>query len=251
MALITVGSMGDFSVVPLARAKKALANARRVDSFSVLAEVARETPANAFDFAVSAEPRGLALQSLQLKREFQNFLARLFKKTSKIFFLAWAWDMTSLSAYPGDKADPRSCLIPLKGGDLREFIGAGAVLFPPRQITAGLALRIQIWESSAGMKHFGEKMEKVTAAIQESKLNTALVGLAAGAGVATGGAAGAIALVEPAALELAKRIGGILKEAKDDAVDYFEGYFPASDPWAKGRETHQGNGSKIVLNRLS
>jgi hypothetical protein len=117
-------------------------------------------------------------------------------------------------------------------------------------ITAGLALRMQIWESSQGLRHFGEKMEKVTSAIQQSELNTALLSLVASAGVATGGAAGAIALIEPAALELAKRIGGILKEAKDDAVDYFEGYFPAADSWSEGRETHQGNGSKIVLNRL-
>ena len=250
MALITVGSIGDFSVVPLPSAKKALANAKRVDTFSVLAEVTNKTPANSFDFAVSANRRGLALQSLQLKKEFQNFLAKLFKKTSKIYFLAWAWDMSGLSSYPGQNADAGSCLIPLKGGDLREFIGAGAVLFPPRTITAGLALRMQIWESSQGLRHFGEKMEKITSAIQQSELNTALLSLAASAGIATGGAAGAIALIEPAALELAKRIGGILKEAKDDAVDYFEGYFPAADSWSEGRETHQGNGSKIVLNRL-
>jgi hypothetical protein len=250
MALITVGSIGDFSVVPLPQAKKALPNLKRVDSFSVLAEVTKEVPATAFSFATSRERRGLALKSLQLRKEFQNFLSRLFGRTSKIYFLAWAWDMTGLSHYPGKDADPDSCLIKLKGGDLREFIAAGAVLFPPRLITAGLALRIQIWESSGGLRHFGSKMEKVTEAIQQSDLNTALLGLAAGAGVATAGASAAIAAVEPAALELAKRVGAILKDAKDDAVDYFEGYYPAADAWSKGSETHQGNGSRIVLNRL-
>ena len=141
MALITVGSIGDFSVVPLQPAKKVLANPKRVDTFSVLAEVTNAVPANSFDFAVSTDRRGLALYSLQLKKQFQNFLARLFKKTSKIYFLAWAWDMSGLSSYPGQTAEADTCLIPLKGGDLREFIGSGAVLFPPRTITAGLALK--------------------------------------------------------------------------------------------------------------
>jgi hypothetical protein len=68
--------------------------------------------------------------------------------------------------------------------------------------------------------------------------------------VATGGAAGALALVEPAALELAKLIGKILSEADDEFVDHFEGYFPAKESWTKGMAEYPGQGSILVLNRL-
>lgn len=250
MALIRVGSIGDFSVIPLGIAIKKLPAARQINTFSVLSEVKSQLPPRAFDFAVSKNDRGLTLKSLQLKKDFGNFISRLFKATSKIYFLAWAWDMSGLSFYPGSAAAPSSCLIPLKGGELREFIGSGALLFPPRKITAGLALRMQIWASRGRQRKFGKVMEEVASTIQGSDLNTALLGLAGGAGVATGGAAGALALVEPAALELAKLIGKILAEADDEFVDYFEGYFPAKEPWTKGPAKYPGQGSTLVLNRL-
>jgi hypothetical protein len=250
MALISVGSIGKFSVVARPAAMKKLEAAGRIKTFSVLAEVSGPEPVKGFDFAVSKNRRGLALQSLQLKKEFQDFVARLFHRSSKLYFLAWAWDMSGLRYYPGETADPGSCLIPLKGGELREFIGAGAILFEPRPITAGLALRIQIWESKGGRRKFGEVMAKVASTIKESDLNTALLGLATGAAAATGGAAGAFALVEPAALELAKIIGEILAKSADESVDYFEGYFPATDPWPKDPGKYDGHGSTIVLNRM-
>lgn len=248
MALIKVGSLDDFSVVALESAAKALSHAKRVDTFSVLAEVSNKAPQKSFDFRVSKDHRGLALQSLQLKKEFQTFLARLFNKKSKIYFLAWAWDMASLSHYPGMNADPSSCLIPLKAGELREFIGAGAVLFPPRPISAGLALRVQIWESHQKLRDFGKVMSKIASAIDGSDLSTILIGLAAAP--ATGGASAAISLMAPAAQKLAQAVGDILKESADDVVDYFEGYFPAAEPWPTGSERHNGQGTTIVLKRL-
>ena len=251
MALISVGSIGDFSVVALPAAKKRLAAAARISTLAVLAEVTNQSPPKGFDFTISKNRRGLTLQSLLLKRDFQNFIARVFHRNSKIYFLAWAWDMSGLSFYPGQKADPTSCLIPLKGGELRKFIGAGAILFPPRSITAGLALRIQIWESRGRLRKFGDVMAKVASTIQGSDLNNALMALAAGSGVATGGASGALAIIEPAALELSKLIGEILAKSADDAVDYFEGYFPASDSWSTGPDKYEGHGSTIVLNRIS
>jgi hypothetical protein len=110
MALISVGSIGNFSVVARPSAMKKLAAAARIKTFAVLAEVSDQVPVKAFDFAVSKNRRGLALQSLQLKKDFQNFVARLFRRSSKIFFLAWAWDMSGLCSYPGENA--RSGLLP-------------------------------------------------------------------------------------------------------------------------------------------
>lgn len=251
MALIKVGSLDDFSVVPSEAAEKVLPLAKEIDTFSVLAEITNTAPANSFNFLVSEDRRGLALQSLQLNSQFQNFLARLFSTTSEIYFLAWAWDMAGLVQYPGANGNANSCLIPLKAGQLREFASAesaGIVLFPPRQISAGLSLRIQVWESRQNVRNFGDVMNKVASAIDGSELKTILAGLVAAP--ATGGASAILALVAPAAQKLAQAVGEILKNYADDFVDYFEGYFPAAKPWQLGPYQESGKGATLVLNRL-
>jgi hypothetical protein len=248
VALITIGSLTQFSVEPTDAALASVPEADAVNNFGVLAEVTREAPAGVFRFAVSPEGRGLAVASLRLEKGFQNFLARLFHKTSDVYFLAWCWDMSGdpASLYPGAVADPASGLIPMKGGEIREFIGAGAVLFPARPVTAGLAMRMQIWESAQGSRQFGQTMSTVAQTIQQSKLNAALTLIATATGVATA----TVALVEQAALELGRVIGDILKASSDDYVDFYEGYFPASESWADGQTAYKGHASEIVLNRF-
>src|SRR5947199_362025 len=106
MAIITTGSLADFSVQPSDEAYRSVAAADQVDSFAVLAEVAREVPADVFRFAVSAEPRGLAIARLRLDKDFQSFIKRIFHKTSDVYFLTWCWDMggSPASMYPGTAA---------------------------------------------------------------------------------------------------------------------------------------------------
>jgi hypothetical protein len=248
MAIITVGSLSDFSLTPTARAVDTLAAAADVDSFGTLAEVTREAPADLFQYAVSPEARGVAAARLLLDKGFQNFLARMFHKTSKVYFLAWCWDMSGapVSMYPGVVADPSSALIPMRGGEAREFIGSGAVLFPPRSVAAGLSTRIQIWESAKGTRDFGQTPSTVADTIQKSKLNSLLTLIA----MATGVASATVALVEQASLELAKVIGDVLKAISDDYVDFYEGYFPAALPWTAGQTTYRGHASEIVLNQF-
>ena len=176
-----------------------------------------------------------------MKKEFGNFISRLFNATSKIYFLAWAWDMSSspvLSRTGSGSIFPASS--PSKAESFASSSDRERFFSLPRKITAGLALRMQIWASRGKQRKFGKVMEEVASTIQGSDLNTILLGLAGGAGVATGGAAGALALVEPAALELAKLVGKILAEADDEFVDYFEGYFPAKEPWTKGTAKYPG-----------
>jgi len=248
MALITTGSLAQFSVEPTDAALESVPGADQVDNFGVLAEVTREAPAQVFRFTVSPEQRGLAVASLRLEKGFQSFLARLFHKTSDVYFLAWCWDLSGSPAalYPGTTADPASALIPMRGGEVREFIGAGALLFPARQVTSGLAVRMQIWESAQGTRQFGQTLSTVAETIQQSKLNSLLTLIATVTGVATA----TIALVEQAALELGKVVGDVLKASSDDYVDFYEGYFPASEPWTDGQSTYRGNASEIALSRF-
>lgn len=254
MALIKNGDFGELSLAPLADTAVS-PEVEAISSFSTLSEMARETPAEKLGFAVSSERRGLALKKLHLDAGFQSFIKRLFHATSKVYFLAWGWDLSGepiqgkspVFLYPGTVSDDGSTLIPMKGNEEREFLGDGVLLYPSRPITAGISVRLQIWESHSDTREFGETMQKVAAGIQESELNK-LLGLIA---LATGAATATVALVEQAGLELAKVVGGILKASSDDYVDYYEGYFPVSTAWEPKEQAWDGHSSEIVLSRMS
>lgn len=248
MAIITRGSLADFSIEPTKGASTSVAAADVVDNFGVLAEVTRDAPADVFQFEVSPEPRGLALARLRLDTGFQSFLARLFHKTSDVYFLAWCWDLSGApaSVYPGVSANPTSVLIPMRGGDVREFMGEGALLFPRRRVTAGLAVRIQIWESAEGIRNFGQTLSSVADVIQKSDLNSLLTVVGAAMGVATA----SVVLIEQAALELGKAVGDVLKETSDDYVDFYEGYFPSASAWPHSEIAYPGHASEIALKQF-
>jgi hypothetical protein len=129
-----------------------------------------------------------------------------------VYVLAWSWDASgeSVALYPGKDTRPENTIIKLRAGNVREFMGEGAVLFPPRAIAGGLAVRINVWESDKGARDFGTKMSEVTGAIQQSKLNNLRSLLAlAGPQLAT------LTLIKDAALELAGVVGTILQSNGD------------------------------------
>ncbi|MFA7763047.1 hypothetical protein [Streptomyces sp. NRRL S-448] len=125
---------------------------------------------------------------------------------------------------------------------MREFIGEGSILFHSRPVTAGLAVRIQVWESGQGIRDFGESLATVSNTTQESNL---IIATAANVATAT------VALVERAALELGKAVGRALQAASDDYVDFYEGYYPASSSWSARQETYRGADSEITLSLFS
>jgi hypothetical protein len=231
MAIISRGDFGSFFVQP---------------SSGTLGdqEVAADTP---LEFSQSAQPRGLALGQLTLNKGFQKFLSRLFHRTSKVYFLSWAWDLSGRPPflYPGGAA-PAS-LIPLRDEQTREFIGQGALLFPARPVTAGLAFRMQLWESRRGTRDFGATMKEVSDAVTDSELTQLVAGLAALTSV-PGATMTAIAI---AAAELGGLIGGILAKRGDDYADFFEGYFSASEDWPPGQQQYRGASSEIALVRMT
>lgn len=253
MALVTTGSFDDFSVVP-AKGPGADPDVRIIESFSMLAEAARTTPAASLQFGTSPEPRGLTLKRLHLMAGFQGLIKRVFNADSDIYFLAWGWDLSGeaiqgnspIFFYPGAISGADSTLIPMRDDEEREFLGAGTILYPQRVITAGLALRLQIWESRKGQRDFGETLQKVAGEIQGSKLN----GILTMATLATGVSGATVALVKEASLELAQLVGAILKARSDDYVDFYEGYFPSTEAWAPAEQTWKAHSTEIVLARI-
>ena len=249
MAIIRAGSLDDFSAVVTARERAVLPVLCGLDRFSVLRETTRSVQPVPIEFERSDSRRGLALKSLKLTEGFEGFLQGLLNPTNEVYFLSWAWDLSGkpIVQYPGAGATAQDCIIPLGVGKVRELLGAGIVLFPARTITAGLAVRIQLWESDQGARDFGKAMSEVANTIKASDLSN-LLELTS---MATGVTGTTIALIAEASLELAKAIGKILQANSDDYVDFYEGYFPAADEWSKGHETYQGYASEITLTRLT
>lgn len=246
MTLLTYKSFGELSVTPSADLSD-VSGISELNNVAVLGEAASTIDRTRFEYLVSDERRGLALQSIELFKSFQGFLARLFERDTEIYFLAWSFDLSgnSVEQYPGSSGGAHT--ISMKAGSLREFIGSGALLFAPRSVSAGIVTRIQLWESVQGTRDLGKTLQAVAEAIDTSKLSS-LLALASGA-IGTG--VGELALFVQAATELASVVGSILEANGDDHVDFFEGFFPCAEPWGPGPLHYGGNHSAITLNPLT
>jgi len=271
MALIQRGSFEDFSVIAVEPTEDFLKRGFRRGETSVssesdtiqevrsalnrfravreVREAARAYQPVSFKYPVSAEPRGLALKSLTINKGFEGFLQNVFNPINEVYLIAWCWDLSGGPVYlypqPGD--NPSKYIIPMKAGEKREFIGEGALLFPARTITSGLAVRIMLYESDSDVRKFGETLSKVANAISASQLSKLLFKL--GTSTATPQLQMLGATIEASA-QLAGIIGKILEKNDDDYVDFFEGYYSVSESWTSGEETYRGIASEITLTRL-
>lgn len=248
MALITHGAFGDLTAAFTEPAIKARPSLQRLRSFSMMREATRDAQPEPIVFPKSPEARGLALKSIMLTEGFEGLLQNVFNRTNEVYFTALAWDLSGsiVIQYPGSGATVESSIIPLQVGRLREFMGVGINLFPARSITAGITLRIQIWESDAKARNFGKTLEDIANTVKTSELNNLLSLIAAGAG----GTVATLELIRKAAVELMFMVGSILKANSDDYVDFYEGYFPVSNTWGSGTETYSGHASEIQLTRF-
>jgi len=246
MALIEVGTINNFSVA-VKKGKPELSMLESISTLSELKEVSGAVSEGTFELITSEEKRGVAIKSLKLQKGFEGFLSGIFNKTSEIYFIAWAWDLSGepVNQYPGKDVDPKDVLITMKSGNLREFIGEGINLFPKRKVHGGIAIRIQIWESDDDIRNFGKAMSDTAAAIEGSNLNKVLSLVS----TATGVSGATITLVKEAALELTKIIGTILQKNSNDYVDFFEGYYASDQSWQPGNELYDGNASALTLKK--
>lgn len=189
------------------------------------------------------------MKAIKLLQGFEGFLQNLLNKDNEIYFLAWCWDLSGqpVFQYPAEGSQPESSIFKVRVGKLREFIGEGINLFPARQITAGLEVRVMVWESDQKSRDFGETLKTVVAGIRESKLNNLLnaISLVGGVPLVT------VKMIEEAALELADIIGTCLKANSNDYVDLFAGYYPASGSWEKGEDISAGPACEITLSKFN
>lgn len=247
MALITTGSIKNFTVEASKKTNTKRAGSAKLRSFFELEELSEANKDVQYELSVSEDKRGLALKNFKLNKSFEDFISSIFSPVNEIYFIAWSYDLSGqpVHYYPGEGIDPQDVLVKVKKGKLTEFIGEGINLFPKRQVKGGIAVRIFMWESDQEARDLGQTMINISNAINESELNNvlSLVSLATGVSGVT------INLIEKAALELTKVIGTILKLNKNDYVDLFEGYYAADNEWKKGLDTYTRESSEISLNK--
>ena len=249
MAVIKHGSFDNFSATVRAEERESRAALNELRTFSLLRETTRDIQPVPVEFGISNPPRGLALKSIKLTQGFEGFFQSLLNKENEVYFLSWAWDFSGNppELYPGVGVKTENCIIPLKTDQEREFLGAGILLFPPKFITAGLAIRIHLWESNHKVRDLGKTIQEVVNVIKTSELNNHLSLISVATGLITGTT---IDIIKNAAPKLAEAIDKILQANSDDYVDLYEGYYPAAVPWTTGDEIHRGHASEITLTRL-
>ena len=175
-------------------------------------------------------------------------MQRVFNPRNEVYVVSVSWDYSGAPPvqYPAYTANPAELMSRLKEGEKREFIGAGLPLFPARRVVGGLSTRVMLWECDQDIRRFGTSMAHVSQAIQSSELTQVLSALA-GSNPTTA----VISTVAQAALALTRVIGDLLKTNSDDFVDYFEGFYPASDSWNAAVEPVRGPCSAIELTKFS
>ena len=176
MALITVGSVEDFSVVPSPEVRREEPIARGIASARVLSQAAVGVPVAEFQYAISPDPRGIALKTLQLEKAALKLLERVFDKDVRVYFVGWSWDMSGLPvySYPDAGVGAGAALLRMRGDQTRGFLGSGTLLFRPRVVTSGMQVRLQIWQSRQKAREFGVAMSAVSQTIADSDLNQLL-----------------------------------------------------------------------------
>jgi hypothetical protein len=248
MAIIRQRSFGDFTVRLPTKLAERVAGGATLNRIDLLEQVTADVQPAEVEVEQSPGPRGIAMKSLKLTREFESFMKRLFSHDNDVYFVSIAYDISREQPvlHPPKGASRDDAVIEIAAGDTRQFGGEGALIFPQRKVSAGIAVRLHLWESDKSQRNFGKALEEVVKVVDESKLTSTLklVALAGGPTTAT------LAVVEEAAVELSKVVAAVLKSNSDDYVDFFEGYYPVSIPWDR-TEHLVGHGSEIDLSLFS
>lgn len=250
MPLITTKArLTDFSVRPTRESELQFEAVRGLSTIGEFRQVTRAAQPAKQVFETSSDHRGLAVRSITLKEDSRSFLAKFFDPTASIYYLAWCWDMSGqpVSVYPGLDATAADASFSLREGESKRFMGAGSLLFPQRRISAGLAVRLMVWESDKTYRQFGETLKTICDEIKGSNLNSLLKLLA----TTTGVPGATLALIESASLELGSLIGTVLKSNSDDFLDLYEGYFPVSYDWPAGEFTESDKYTEMVFTRIT
>lgn len=191
--------------------------------------------------------RGLTLAEVTLNTGHE-FLNDLFKKQdNEIFFITTALDLSGTPpfVYPEDPATAGQSWVPLRVGETyKATLGEGIPLFPLREVTGGIAVTIIVGESDLGQQELGKVL---VAASEAVKNDDTLLGVVKK--LLTDPTSVAIDTVLGALGKVAGSVGTVLKEADNESVGLFRGFFLATGSW-EGKLQESQRGATVRLREL-
>lgn len=193
----------------------------------------------------SKQPRGLALSSLTVSRNWDGLWGML-RRRQRVYFLSVAFDLSGGAPLIFPPAEvPPDAMHEVRPGETISFtLGMGAPVFPPRPITGGLIVYLVVCEADKTSKHVGDVLAQVHDDLNKSGSLADVVAqfsASPAATVATEILKAATAAIQP--------IATILKNGRDEFAGVFSGIFPARGSW-RNRLTATSNGTTIVLTEL-
>jgi hypothetical protein len=196
------------------------------------------------------QKRGLALRELTLKRSHdpRGFWHWLFRKphteSNEIYYVVVALDLNSDKPFvwPLDPEKADGTWTEIKEGETHMFrLGAGAPVFPPRELTSGVALSILVAESDLEER---EAAQHVHDAVKELNSNANVLAFLAGAITDPAGIT-AVAALEALAKSVEIVSGALAKNGNDNLGAYLA-FYPAVGSWAENLED-ENEDTKIEL----
>lgn len=215
-------------------------------SVEALPEMSFEIEPIKIDLLKSATKWSLNLQSISLYENFEGLLANLFgliRPNNEIYFTSIAWDYSGEKPfiYPPKGSKGEDCMLKMKEGTKKVFMGNGVNLFPARQVVGALNIVIIVYECDQDVQKLGEQFVKIHELIDNSKLTSIIKTISINPGFAVG------VTVAEAVTQLLGVIGGLMKQNTDDFVDLFEGSFGTDREQIMKIEKHDTDACGIEL----
>ncbi len=249
MSLISKGSTDLFTVIVSDEIRKqfpVLGNFKTIGEFEQAIRKAQPIP---LEGVVSKEKRGLRIKSIRLNKGFEGILGNVFDKKNEIYIVSFCWDLSKNppSIYPSIDTSPDSFILPIKVNQTYDFDGKPLVIFPPREVTAGLAYNIFLLESDKDRRKISETIEKLATEYKQSDLSMLLTM----SGTVTKGTTTLISSILEGALKLLGKIGSFLKADSDDYVDLIKDTLPVEDEWEEGDIVYDHEVCSVTLTRFT
>jgi hypothetical protein len=204
-----------------------------VQPFAVLREVTRPLQPVPLTFARTATPAGLDLADVRLERQCRVMMRRTTESELPMHVLAWWWDLGGGGPHvvgARDEAEEKQWSLELDADGTR-YCHADLPIVPPRELVAGAAVRVVLWQTTPAVPA-AQVTEEVEEAMRHTKLNGVLDLLRGLPGTSMH----TVGLVREAAAALGGEIAPVLRGLCTDYLDFYEGLFPvaafAQDEWA-------------------
>jgi hypothetical protein len=240
MPLISRGSLDGFTAVA--------SDSRTLDqgltgphAFSVFREVARELQPVPLTFSQSGSPIQLHITGVRLNPGSRVMLRHVADADRPVYLLVWWWDLAGGGPVVVPLLPNAADWVLTLGGDGRHLARPLTVVEPGREIVGGLAVRVILWQSEPGTD-----AGRVTAEVAEAMRHSMLAGMLGILASASGTDMATVIAIRQAAAALGPEIAPVLRALCPDYIDFFEGFYPATDPVQDG-ESYVGYQSEITV----